>query len=143
MAIEAQLIGESGPTEVQISYVNAGSSLNIADHEVFAITADSGKPIASVAWASTQVATIGTCATDETLQILWEGRIKVPKDNTVALTQGHSAYWDASTNKATNATVANQSADFVLGMVVATAATTATEVIVDLNAGPNAYTAGA
>ena len=143
MAIEAQLIEGSGPEQTQISYVNAGSSLSIANHEVFSITADTGKPIACVAWASTQVATIGTAASDETLQILISGRVKVPKDTDVSLTQGHSAYWDYSTNKATNSTVGNQSDDFVLGLVAETAATAATSVIVDLNTGANAYTAGA
>ena len=139
---EAQLISDSGPTEVQISYVNAGSAVSIVNHEIFAITADTDKPIATAAWASTQVATIGTCATDETLQVLWTGRVKVPKDTNVALTQGHTAWWDTSTNKATTSAIASQSTDFALGLVVDTVAAATTSVVIDLNTGPYKYTEG-
>lgn len=142
MALEAQLINDSGPPEVQISYLNAGSALSITDHEMIGIEGDADRPIATATWASTQVATIGTCATDETTQVLWAGRVKVPKDNDVALTQGHTAWWDASTNKATTSTIADQDDDFALGLVVDTTVAADTEVVVDLNTGPYRYTEG-
>jgi len=140
--IEAQLINDSGPTEVQISYVNAGSALSIRYHEVIGIEGDADRPIATATWASTQIATIGTCATDETVQVLWAGRVKVPKDTDVALVQGHTAWWDASTNKATTSAVASHDDDFVLGLVVDTTVASDTEVVVDLNTGPHRYTEG-
>lgn len=142
MALEAQLIGDSGPTEVQISYVNAGSTLSIANHEMIGIEGDSDKPIATATWASTQVATIGSCALGETVQVLWAGRIKVPKDTNVALVQGHTAWWDYSTNKATTSAIANQDEDFALGLIVDTTVASDTEVVVDLNTGPHKYTEG-
>ncbi len=142
MSLEAQLINDSGPPEVQISYVNGGSALNIATHEVIGIEGDADKPIATATWASTQVATIGSCATDETVQVLWGGRVKVPKDTDVELVQGHTAWWDYSANKATNSVVANQDEDFALGLVVDTTVASDTEVVVDLNTGPYRYTEG-
>ena len=49
MALEAQLISESGPVEVQWTYTNAtGSSLSATNHEIIGLTGDSGKRIAAL-----------------------------------------------------------------------------------------------
>ena len=143
MTLEARLINDSGPTEEQFTYINGtGSSRSITNHEVFAISDGPGKRIAAVLWASTQVATIGTLADGETGQVLVAGRVRVEKDATVAFAQGATAWWDYSTNKATNAATATQMTDFVLGRVVDAEVAASTKLTVDLNTGPQAGSIG-
>lgn len=143
MALEAQLITDSGTPEVQLTYTNAtGSSISITNHEIFSITSDTNKDVACMALASTDVATIGTCANGETMQALIGGRIRVNKSTAVDFAIGASVYWDAGNNTATTKAVAAAADDFCLGMCVKTAATAATEVDVDMNEGPQSYYQG-
>ena len=143
MTLEARLINDSGPTTVLFKYTNAtGASQSITDHEVFSIKDGSGKRIAAVVWASSQVATIGTLANGETGEVMVEGRLKFEKSTAVSFAQGQTAYWDYSTNKVSTAAVCDQMTDFALGRVVEAAATAADKVIVDLNAGPGAGSIG-
>ena len=143
MALEAQLISGSGPTEVQLTYTNAtGSSLSATDGEVIGLAGDTGKRVAAVVRSETDVATPGTIANGETCQVAIKGRFKVPKDNSVSFSQGATAWWDASGNQATDSSTAATMDDFVLGRVENVAATADTTVIVDLNEGPYAYSIG-
>jgi len=143
MTLEARLINDSGPTEVLMKYTNAtGSSQSITDHEVFAIKDGSGKRIAAVLWASSQVATIGTLANGETGEVMVEGRLKFEKSTSIALAQGQTAWWDASENEVSNAAACTTMSDFALGRVVEAAATAASKVVVDLNTGPGAGSIG-
>ena len=137
MALEAQLISDSGPTEVQWTYTNStGSSLSATNGEVIGIPGDSGRRIAAVVRSETNVATPGTIAAAEVTQVAISGRFRVPKDTAVSFAQGATCWWDYSTNKATNSTTANTMSDFVLGRVVNVAATADTTLDVDLNEGP-------
>ena len=143
MALEAQLLSDSGPTEEQLTYTNtSGASKSITDHEVFAIATKAGSRMAVISWAETDVVTAGTCAANEVMQVLKAGRIRVPKDTSVAFTIGNVVYWDYSANKGSDAATANTMDDFVLGMCVKTAAAAATEVDVDLNIGSDAFGIG-
>lgn len=143
MALEGQLIEESGPTVVQWTYTNAtGSSLSATDGEIIGLKLDAGKRIAAVVRSETNVATPGTIANGEVCQVAIKGRYKVPKDTSVAFNQGATCWWDYSANKASNSTTCTNVNDFVLGRVVATVASSATTVIVDLNEGPSAYSMG-
>ncbi|GAG20129.1 unnamed protein product [marine sediment metagenome] len=141
-ALEAQHIEDSGPTEVQMTYVNPDAAVSITNHEIVGSQSDSGKLMATIIAASEDVATRGILATDETGQVWIAGRFRVPKDITVPLVQGHTAYWDKSTNKATTNAVANQADDFALGMVVKSASTSQAYVDVDINTGPYAFDIG-
>lgn len=137
MALEAQLINDSGPIEVQWTYTNStGASLTVKDGEVIGIPADSGKRVAAVVRSETDVATPGTIANGEVCQVAISGRVRVPKDTAVSFSQGETCWWDASATTATDSATAGTMSDFVLGRVVNVAATADTTVDVDLNEGP-------
>lgn len=143
MALEGQLINDSGPTEVQYTYVNAQpAALTVKDGEIIGIPGDAGKRVAAMVIGDTDVATPGTIAVGETTQVIIKGRIRAEKDTSVSFSQGVTCWWDASANKVSNAATANQHGDFVLGRVVSAAGTAATNVDVDLNEGPSAYSMG-
>ncbi len=140
MSLEAQLINDSGPPEVQWSYKNStAASLTVKDGEVIGIPGDSGKRVAAVVRSETNVATPGTIAVGETCQVAIAGRFRVPKDTAVSFSQGETCWWDASAGKATDLATASTANDFVLGRVVNVAATADTTVDVDFNIGPYAY----
>lgn len=143
IAVEGQLITESGPKAVQFTYTNITSAgLSIPKKEIFAIVGASGKRTAAVMFASTQTDTIGTLAVGETGQVYIEGRFRVPKDTAVSFLQGEKVYWDASTNKASNSATASTMDDFVLGRAAEVGATASDTLVIDLNRGDGAYELG-
>jgi len=130
---EARVV-QAASTPATLRYTN-NSGASMAVGEVISINAGSGKRIAAVVMGN-------AIANGSTGIVAIRGRFSVAKSTSQAFSQGDQVYFDASANKADDATTAATVSDFVLGTAVAAAASSASWVTVDINEGPSAYAMG-